>query len=211
MRILRVMSLLAAVTLPACTLFGVRSGTEQPRYRVVGQVGAVEIRGYGPRLAAETTIEASEMNARYAGFRRLAAFIFGANRGAAKIAMTAPVGQEEAAARIAMTAPVAESAGPGGAWTIRFFMPAQYSAATLPVPTDPAVHIVEVPGETYGVLRFSGVPTAHAVAAEQARLLRLLGAGPWLAEGRPVAWFYDPPWTIPFLRRNEVAVRVVPR
>ena len=26
--------------------------------------------------------------------------------------------------------------------------------------------------------------------------------------GDPVVWFYDPPWTLPPLRRNEVAVRV---
>lgn len=208
MKVVRVMALLASLTLPACTVFGIRSGTEEPRFATLATVGDVEIRRYEARLAAETVIEGTEQHARYAGFRRLAGYIFGANRAHAKIAMTAPVGQQAAGTKIAMTAPVAQEATGGGRWTIRFYMPATYTAATLPVPTDPDVRIVTVPAATYAVLRFSGVPTPHAVAAEQARLLRTLGADAWQAQGTPVAWFYDPPWTIPFLRRNEVAVEV---
>ena len=201
-------ALLAAVTLPGCTLFGIRGGTEEPRYTTVAQVGGVEIRDYTPRLAAETAIDGTETHARYAGFRRLAAYIFGANRAAAKIAMTAPVAQSATSRKIAMTVPVAQTEDGDGRWTIRFFMPAQYTAATLPVPTDPAVRIVTVPAETYAVLRFSGIPTPHAVAAEQSRLLKALAGSAWQPKAVPVVWFYDPPWTIPFLRRNEAAVEV---
>lgn len=43
------------------------------------RLDGVEIRHYGPRLAAETTVEASEERARNEGFRRLARYIFGAN------------------------------------------------------------------------------------------------------------------------------------
>jgi hypothetical protein len=211
MKVLRVMLMFAAVTLPGCTLFGIRGGTEEPRYATVAHVGRVEIRDYAPRLAAETTIDGTEMHARYAGFRRLANYIFGANRAAAKIAMTAPVAQAADSRRIAMTAPVAQTADGPGRWTIRFFMPAGYTRSTLPEPTDPAVHIVAVPAQTFAVLRFSGIPTARAVADEQAQLLKALADSAWQPRGTPVAWFYDPPWTIPFLRRNEVAVEAARR
>ena len=80
--------------------------------------------------------------------------------------------------------------------------------ATLPVPNDPAVRLVEVPGETMAVLRFTGDRGAEAVAARQAELLRGLAGTAWVPRGAPVAWFYDPPWTLPWLRRNEVAVPV---
>ena len=35
---------------------------------------------------------------------------------------------------------------------------------------------------------------------------RVLEESNWRAVGEPTTLFYDPPWTIPFLRRNEVAV-----
>lgn len=202
-------ALATTLALSACTVFGIRSGTAEPRYDTIGQVGPASIRTYAPRLAAETTITGTEEQARYEGFRRLAGFIFGANRTSQHIEMSAPVAQAPATSeRIAMTAPVAQQQDAPDRWTIRFFMPANYTAQTLPVPTDPQVHIVAIPAETYAVLRFSGIPAPSIVAEKQADLLRALAGSPWHPIGTEVTWFYDPPWTIPFLRRNEVAVPV---
>jgi DNA gyrase inhibitor GyrI len=78
----------------------------------------------------------------------------------------------------------------------------------LPTPNDAAVKLVEVPAETVAVLRFTGDRSPDAVASHTADLLRALEDTDWSPTGTPVAWFYDPPWTIPFLRRNEVAVPV---
>lgn len=213
-----VLGLASALLLGACTVIGVRSGTEQPRRALVERLGPVEIRRYEARLAAETVVTGPEEEARSAGFRKLAAYIFGANRPAAKIAMTAPVEQQ----RIAMTAPVEQQALPpwaapnedaaaAPAWRIRFFMPARWTAESLPVPADPAISIATLPPETVAVLRFSGVPTPEAVARQRDALRRALADSPWRAEGPLQDWFYDPPWTLPAARRNEVAVRVVPR
>lgn len=199
----------AAAVSSACTVVGVRDGTEEPAYTVVGLVNGAEVRRYGPRLAAEVTVPGEEVAARNAGFRPLAAYIFGANEGRAKVAMTVPVVQARGE-RIGMTVPVAQERT-GAGWTIRFFMPAAYTEETLPKPTDPAVRIVTVPEETVAVFRFRGVPGAEAVAAQKARLIAALATGPWAPAGEPEAWFYDPPWTVPALRRNEVVVRVTPR
>jgi hypothetical protein len=185
---------------------GVRSGTEEPAFDRLAMQGEVEIRRYAPRLAAETRVAADEMASRSEGFSRLAGYIFGGNAGAARIAMTAPVAQTPT--RIAMTAPVAQSAAPDG-HVIRFFLPA--ALREPPAPNDPRVSIVTVPAETLAVLRFTGSTAPEAVAGARARLMAALGSGPWQAMGEPVAWFYDPPWTIPALRRNEVAVPVTPR
>jgi hypothetical protein len=202
------MSLLSSIMLSACSVVGIRSGTEEPRYKVLQSQEALQIREYGPRLAAETDITGDEYSARGAGFRRLAGYIFGANSSAGHIAMTAPVSQASGAQTIAMTAPVSQEKSATGTWRIRFFMPAQYTEATLPRPTDPAVKIVTVPAETYGVYRYTGsTATAATAAAEREVLQRLEGSG-WVATGQPVTWFYDPPWTLPFLRRNEAAVTV---
>ena len=204
-------ALASAMLLAACSVVGVRDGTETPRYDVIGRVGDVEIRRYAPRLAAETVVDGEEEAARSAGFRRVAAYIFGENRAKATIAMTAPVAQSsDGSAKIAMTAPVAAQPAGDGKFVIRFFMPAEYTRDTLPEPMDDTVRIVTVPEETMAVHRFTGSRSAAAMAQARELLLRQLQDSPWRAAGEPVDWFYDPPWTLPPLRRNEVAVKVVP-
>ena len=203
---------LSGALLTACSVVGIRDGTETPKYQVTDHVGAAEIRAYGPRVAAETIVRDGEVAARSDGFRRLAGYIFGGNGARQSIAMTAPVAQGAggpgAGQSIAMTAPVTQTEAPDGAWVIQFFMPATYTLETLPKPNDERVRLVDVPGQAYAVLRFTGSTGAPAVATQGAALLRAVGGSPWRATGPVVAWFYDPPWTLPFLRRNEVAVPV---
>jgi hypothetical protein len=196
----------SVLLLGACSVVGVRSGTEEPAYETLGTEAGIEIRRYAARLAAETTVEAAEMAARSEGFSRLAGYIFGGNAGASRIAMTAPVSQ--AGTRIAMTAPVAQASG-AESQVIRFFLPA--ALRDPPVPKDARVRIVEVPGETVAIHRFTGSIAPEAIAAARAHLLATLPATRWVAAGEPVTWFYDPPWTIPALRRNEIAVPVAPK
>ncbi len=202
----------AALMTTACSTVGVRSGTEEPDYQSVATVGVIDIRLYGERIAAETEVTGDSDAARNQGFRRLAGYIFGGNARRDSIAMTAPVAQAGAAGSqtIAMTAPVAQTPAGADRWTVQFFMPAAYAIDELPVPNDPAVRLVSVPAQTYAVLRFSGVGSVRAVETHKAELLAGLTGSGWTARGEPVVWFYDPPWTLPPLRRNEVAVRVEP-
>ena len=193
----------------AGTIVGIRNGTEEPSFKVERRIGDVEIRRYGNRIAAETTIDADEEPARNEGFRRLARYIFGGNQGKAKIAMTAPVAQQQGQ-KIAMTAPVAAQKSAAGQWVIRFFMPSEHTMDTLPTPHDERVRLVEVPGERMAVLRFSGIASPEAVFARTEELRKALREDGVEPAGDPVTWFYDPPWTIPFLRRNEVAVPLAP-
>jgi hypothetical protein len=182
------------------SVVGIRVGTEEPHHLSTPLTGRVELRRYGPRIAAETTVDADEERARNIGFRRLAGYIFGANHRNESIAMTAPVTQGDS---IAMTAPVAQSRS-----TIRFYMPSKWTMDTLPAPDDDRVRLVKVPGETVAVLRFSGDRSPRAVASHTTQLLEALRANDIKVTGEPQAWFYDPPWTLPFRRRNEIAVGV---
>jgi hypothetical protein len=209
---MRVATLLTSLMLSACSTFGVRT-VDQPPYTVEQQIGPVEIRSYGPRAAAETTIANNEVDARSDGFRKLAHYIFGGNAGQQSIAMTAPVAQSsesEKGQTIAMTAPVSQAPS-GDSWTISFFLPATLTQATAPKPLDPSVRIVAVPSATMAVLRFTGSRDAEAMADHRTQLLAALQGSPWQPIGDTVNWFYDPPWTLPPLRRNEVAVEVRPR
>ena len=123
--------------------------------------------------------------------------------------MTAPVAQQSGEDEIAMTAPVAQSRGADNRWTIRFFMPSKWTMETLPQPDDGDVRLVTVPAETVAVLRFTGDRSADAVAERTDQLRKTLRDKAVEPAGEPVAWFYDPPWTLPFRRRNEVAIPVL--
>jgi hypothetical protein len=213
----KIAGVLGQVADGAGSIVGIRHGTEEPPFTVERRVGDVEIRRYGSRIAAETTINANEESARNEGFRRLAGYIFGGNQGKTKIAMTAPVAQENVTQKttqkkkgqkIAMTAPVAAQRGGAGEWVIRFFMPSEHTLATLPTPNDERVRLVEVPGERVAVLRFSGNYNPAVIAGRTEELLKTLQDNDIRVSGEPFAWFYDPPWTVPFLRRNEVAVKL---
>lgn len=184
-----------------------RAAVEQPKYRVLETVDGVEVREYPARIVAETVADGSEQSARNEGFRRIAGYIFGGNKARASVAMTSPVAQSAASEKIAMTSPVAQ--GPAGdGWRIQFFMPAKYGMADLPVPNDPKVTLRRLPPERYAVIRFSGLAGERAVAARRDRILAVAKARGWrLGEGVDT-WFYDPPWTPPPMRRNEVAIRL---
>lgn len=195
-----------------CSVFGIR--TEQmPSYTVERTLGPasdqVEVRRYGARLAAETTVSGSETEARSEGFKILAGYIFGGNASKTSIDMTAPVSQARSQ-NIDMTAPVSQTRTASGEWRIRFFMPAKFTRQTLPTPNNEAVKIVTVPPETVAVLRYSGGIGPDVVHQQEKRLLEVVRSAGLQAAGMPFSWFYDPPWTLPPLRRNEAAVMVVP-
>ena len=109
-----------------------------------------------------------------------------------------------------MTAPVVQASAAEDGWVIRFFMPSKWTMETLPTPKDDRVKLVTVPPETVAVLRFSGDRGPKAVAARTDELLKVLQDNGIETTGEAQAWFYDPPWTLPMTRRNEIAVAVDP-
>ena len=180
----------------AGSVVGYRHGTEEPAHSTQKLTSDVEIRRYGARVAAETTVVADEESARNVGFRRLARYIFGVNHGQEKVSMTAPVSQEAVG---------------DGEWVIRFFMPADKTLDSLPKPYEAEIRLVTVPPATIAVHRFSGNISRRTVASKRAHLMNTLGDLGFEALDASAAWFYDPPWTVPALRRNEIAVAVKPR
>jgi hypothetical protein len=77
---------------------------------------------------------------------------------------------------------------------------------TLPTPKDDRVRLVKVPAERVAVLQFSGTASLEAIASRTDELLNTLRDNKIKTKGTPFTWFYDPPWTLPFRRRNEVVV-----
>jgi effector-binding domain-containing protein len=118
--------------------------------------------------------------------------------------MTAPVTQQQSE-KIAMTVPVTQQPA-GRDWIVRFVMPQSYTLETLPKPNDPRVRIVAVPEQRVAAIRFSGRSTDDNLAQHRAELEAWMKARGLAASGDPTAAFYNPPWSLPFLRRNEYLV-----
>ena len=184
----------------------IMSMVEKPEYKVVRSNGAIEIREYGPMIAAEAEVVGERQPAINEGFRLIAAYIFGANTPNAKIEMTAPV-QQQREQTIAMTAPVTQQ-GAGGTWKVRLIMPKSWSTETLPAPNDARVRLVPVLAKRMVAIRFTWRATQSLIAQKTAELRNYVRDKKLVTVGEPLLAFYNPPWTLPFLRRNEIMLEL---
>jgi hypothetical protein len=178
---------------------------EEPKYEVLRSDGPYEIRQYAPILIAETLVEGDMDEASNKGFRRIADFIFGNNQAAdsvpqAKIAMTAPVTVEPL--NYVQNMQSAEQ------WRINFVMPSQYSLASIPKPKNSAVILREVPSKRFVVLKYSGFNTASRVQSKAQETISWINNNNLKAIGTPQLSRYDPPWTLPMFRRNEIMIEI---
>ena len=181
--------------------------TEEPKYFVIENAPPFELRVYEPLILAEVKVEGDMDSASSQGFRLIAAYIFGKNRVNEKISMTIPVSLEEKSTKIAMTAPVGIESNQSIS-TVSFVMPSQYTLASLPQPLDGKVQLREVPATKKAVIMFSGFYTEEKVKEKTVELERWIQVKNLQAIGRPNFARYNPPWTLPFLRRNEVMIEV---
>ena len=185
---------------------GAAMAIEEPKYSVVEKESPFEIRSYAPMIVAEVQVDGDLDGASGQGFRLIAAYIFGQNQVSEKIAMTAPVNVEEKApqsAKIAMTTPVGiESTG--GKWTVSFVMPAEYTMESIPKPINPQVQLRQIPAVKKAVISFTGFYNEQKVAEKTLELEQWMKIHNLRPSGVSNFARYNPPWTLPFMRRNEV-------
>jgi effector-binding domain-containing protein len=176
--------------------------TETPSYKVIQKEKPIEIREYAPTILAEVRVAGERGKAINAGFRLLADYIFGNNVPKKAIAMTAPVGQQRSE-KIAMTAPVTQTKN-GDVWKVQFTMPSLYTLETLPKPNNPEVKTISKPSCRVVAIKFSGFWSESSLKKHLAQLEAFIHANDLKVVGDPTYAFYNPPWTLPFLRRNEI-------
>jgi effector-binding domain-containing protein len=180
---------------------------EEAEYKVVEKEDRFEIRDYVPHILAETIVESDIEKAGKMAFQRLFRYISGANRSKEKVAMTAPVSQEPKGEKIAMTAPVGQQ-NVQGRWAVSFMMPASYTLETLPEPEDPQITLRQVPARRMAAVRYSGFWSEK----KYLRYKKMLES--WIQEkglaivGETVWARYNAPFTLWFLRRNEILIPV---
>ena len=182
------------------------SNVEQPKYEVIAADNRIEIRDYLPMIVAEAEVSGERDRAISDGFRIIAAYIFGNNLSSRKVAMTAPVTQR-VNEKIAMTAPVTQQRKEHS-WQVRFIMPASYTLETLPKPNNPAITLSKVEGKRFAVIRFSGLASEYRLKRQADELMEFIKNKSLTVASAPTYAFYNPPWTLPFLRRNEIMIEV---
>ena len=197
----------AAVVFLAAIIWSlVASNVDTPDYEILAKDGQVEIRQYDPMIVAETTVEGEREQAIGRGFRIIANYIFGNNLASEKVAMTAPVTQQPSE-KIAMTAPVTQQPD-GSVWKVRFIMPSEYTMETLPNPINPEVQLIEVPSKRFAAIRFSGFATQGSLDKHTGQLQDYIEQESLSPNSEPTYAFYNDPWTVPFMRRNEVMIEI---
>ena len=192
-----------------CSVLGIRSGYEEAGYTLIDKRDGVEIREYEELLVVETKVDAAYKSAGNVAFRRLFKYITGNNASRSKIAMTTPViADEQVGENIAMTTPVIGEESAEGGWRYAFVLPSSFTMDTAPIPNDPAVKIAVVPSRKVAVLRYAGTWKETAMRSKVATLEQWIEESEFEAVSEPRSAGYDPPWTIPPLRRNEVLIDI---
>jgi effector-binding domain-containing protein len=185
------------------------SRVEQMNYIVTKKMQGYEIREYPSHIVAQANIKGTYDEALSLGFRVVAGYIFGGNTKKENISMTAPVtSQKEISEKISMTAPVLATMQ-GDSHLISFGMPSSYTLETLPLPSDPRVKIVSVPAKEFAVLRFSSPRSQARSKVMESRLLGYLERDGIMHTGSPIYAGYNPPWTPPWMIRNEIMVEIL--
>ena len=203
----RIIWLLTGIVIVAAILWGpIASNVEQAKYAVVATHGSIEIRDYAPMIVAQVSVPGDREEAISDGFRMIADYIFGNNLSSQEVAMTAPVIQQ-ASETIAMTAPVTQQSD-GGDWVVRFVMPSEYTMQTLPKPNNPDVRLKEIAGKRFAAIRFSGLARPKSLEKHTKELEAFIQSRNLETHSGAIYAFFNPPWTPPFLRRNEVMIEI---
>lgn len=193
-----------------CSVFGVRS-EEAPRYEVVSKEKDFEIRNYNEYLVAVVDVEGNYKEAQNKGFSILADYIFGNNTQKQKVSMTVPVAQEKTlnSEKISMTIPVTQTQE-NGLWKVAFMMPTSYNLETLPKPNDSRIQFQVVSPKKVATVSFSGIASEKKVKTKTKDLLKWLSASDLYTPQRsPAVAIYNPPWTIPWFRHNEIQIELI--
>ena len=190
-------------------IFGVKSvmAIEEAKYDVLKKDNSFEIRDYKPHVLAEIIVEGNIEEAGNKAFNRLFRYISGENHSSDEIEMTAPVSQEPRGEKIKMTAPVSLQPAEGR-WAVSFMMPAPFTLEMLPIPNDPEINLRRVPARRMAAVRYSGFWSGEKYLRYKKKLEAWIQKEGLTVAGDPIWARYNSPFTLWFLRRNEILIPV---
>lgn len=202
----KILALLTALFLQGCSVFGI-SSVETLEYSVLEEDENFTIRQYDQYWVARTIMPGDYKKSTSEGFNLLFAYISGKNSREEKIAMTSPVLQRKEGEKIRMTSPVIQQKQ-GDGWMMEFVLPVRFKGKSPPQALDPQVSVVRVEGYRAAALLYSGSLNEEKYQQKTAELLDMVNKKGLQTISMPFSAGYNPPWTLPFFRRNEVLVKI---
>ncbi len=198
-----IIKILSVLLFVSCSVVG-KESVETLKYKVLQKEGKKEIRLYDSYIKAEIEVEGDIENARGEAFKILAGYIFGKNKSKTQIDMTSPVITNKSE-KIKMTSPVIMNDESSRKMKMSFSMPSKYTLDTLPAPIDTRIKISQVPEKLIAAIRFSGKFNSKKNMKKSKDLKKWI-AGKGKTILNPVYFFagYNPPYTLPIFRRNEI-------
>ncbi|WP_319784064.1 heme-binding protein [Oceanisphaera sp. IT1-181] len=175
--------------------------SEEAKFTVLLKYGSFEVREYAPHVVAKTWVEGEFSNIGRQAFGRLFKYISGHNHYLQKIPMTSPVVQQAENQH-------SESQPVNGIWQVSFMMPAGSRLDTLPVPKDHHVLLQPVSAQKMAAVRYSGSWSEQAYLEHKQSLQAWLQTQVYQTTGEAMWARYNPPFTLWFLRRNEVLIPI---
>ena len=204
MKILYILFLTILMT--SCSVMGIRN-YEEPNYEVTVQEDQFEVRQYSDVLVAQSTSPGTYKESSGKNFDRLAGYIFGKNIANEKMEMTTPVLQEQQSEKMDMTVPVYQQQSDAN-WTMTFVLPAKYTIDTAPKPLDENVTVKVLPEVQVATLQFNGRMNEENIQKNTQMLEDWINQKGFNTVASPYSAAYDPPWTLPMLRRNEIQIPI---
>ena len=198
--------IVATILVGALATGPIMSNVETPSYKVIQSKGKIEIREFDPMVIAEVQLVGRRKDAISSGFKLLADYIFGNNISRENVNTTATI-QRPASEKIAMTAPVQQQLA-NNSWLVSFVMPSEYNLEDLPNPKNIEVKLKNVPVKRFVTIQFSGTSSDENLAKHKKLLVEFIETNSISVTGTPKYAFYNPPWTLPLMRRNEVMFEV---
>jgi hypothetical protein len=165
---------------------------KEPQYTVISKNSNIEIRQYNQYIVAKTSIDKGESEEDNNMFRTLASYIFGGNTKNQSIPMTAPV----------------TTYNDGKTYNMIFYMLSVDDSTDLPVPNNSKINLETFTLGKCAVLEFSWFTSESRVKKFKAELSTYLDENNLKALSPFMVNRYDPPWRLPFMRRNEIIVKI---
>lgn len=188
---------------------------EEPAYQILKEDKEFEIRRYPNQILAKVTIrEVCFEEFREVAFKKLAVFMFGGNTYKENIGMTSPVLEAQAeiekkTAEVPMTSVSLKDQNGSQEWTMSFILPTKYNMQNVPKPLDEDVVLEEVNGYDVATTRYNGKNSLERINEHEVQLNQWLKTQPQVEKiGKFFAAQYDAAFVVPFLKRNEVQVKV---
>ena len=161
--------------------------SEEIEFDIIHKTEVYEVRRYSERLVVETINNKDNTT-----FRKLFNYIAGANDSSEKIEMTTPVTQMKK----------------DNVSFMQFYLPSKFNKKTTPIPSNSDVKIVLMEAGYFAVITYSGRSSDSNFTKYSKILYDKLLQDKILINGLAIKATYNPPWTLPPFRRNEVMFNI---